>query len=34
VTIDLPRPRQPKETRESKLFSDYVIRLSQLVGVL
>lgn len=34
VPIDLPRPRQPKETRESKLFSEYIIRLSQLMGVL
>jgi NitT/TauT family transport system ATP-binding protein len=34
VAIDLPRPRQPKETRESKLFGEYIIRLSQLMGVL
>jgi len=33
VTIDLPRPRDPSHTREDPKFGDYVVRLSELMGV-
>ena len=33
VSIDLPRPRDPSQTREDSQFGDYVVQLSQLMGV-
>jgi NitT/TauT family transport system ATP-binding protein len=33
VRIDLPRPRDPSQTREDPLFGDYVVQLSELMGV-
>jgi NitT/TauT family transport system ATP-binding protein len=33
LRIDLPRPRDPSTTRESPRFGDYVVRLSQIMGV-
>ncbi|MEH6551624.1 MAG: ABC transporter ATP-binding protein [Pseudomonadales bacterium] len=33
VEINLPRPREPSATREDRLFGDYVVKLSQLMGV-
>lgn len=33
VAINLPRPRDPSETREDPLFGDYVVQLSELMGV-
>lgn len=33
VSIDLPRPRDPSETREDLRFGDYVVQLSELMGV-
>ena len=32
--IDLPRPRDPRTTREDPAFGNYVVRLSELMGVL
>ena len=34
IDIDLPRPRDPKSTRESAEFGDYVVRLSELMGIV
>ena len=33
VRIDLPRPRDPSQTREDPAFGDYVVKLSKLMGV-
>lgn len=33
VDIDLPRPRDPSDTREDPRFGDYVVQLSELMGV-
>ena len=33
VRIDLPRPRDPSQTRHDPAFGDYVVRLSELMGV-
>jgi NitT/TauT family transport system ATP-binding protein len=33
VKIDLPRPRDPSHTREDARFGDYVVQLSELMGV-
>jgi len=33
VKIDLPRPRDPSHTREDPRFGDYVVQLSELMGV-
>lgn len=33
VKIDLPRPRDPSQTRENPAFGDYVVKLSKLMGV-
>lgn len=33
VTIDLPRPRDPSHTREDPRFGDYLVHLSELMGV-
>ena len=33
VKIDLPRPRDPSDTREDPRFGDYVVQLSELMGV-
>jgi NitT/TauT family transport system ATP-binding protein len=33
VVIDLPRPRDPSHTREDPQFGDYVVQLSELMGV-
>jgi NitT/TauT family transport system ATP-binding protein len=33
VRVDLPRPRDPSRTREDPAFGDYVVRLSNLMGV-
>jgi NitT/TauT family transport system ATP-binding protein len=33
VAIDLPRPRDPSHTREDPRFGDYVVHLSELMGV-
>jgi NitT/TauT family transport system ATP-binding protein len=33
VRIDLPRPRDPKTTREDPRFGQYVTQLSALMGV-
>ena len=33
VHIDLPRPRDPKTTRESPDFGHFVVRLAELMGV-
>lgn len=33
VEIKLPRPRDPSHTREDLLFGDYVVQLSELMGV-
>ncbi len=33
VVIDLPRPRDPSHTREDPRFGDYVVKLSELMGV-
>jgi len=34
VSIDLPRPRTPRETRASGDFGRYVVRLGELMGVV
>lgn len=34
VAIDLPRPRNPSATREDPRFGDYVVHLSELMGVI
>jgi NitT/TauT family transport system ATP-binding protein len=33
VAIDLPRPRDPSQTRKDARFGDYVVQLSRLMGV-
>jgi len=33
IPVDLPRPRDPKATRGSREFGEYVVRLSELMGV-
>ncbi|WP_206613473.1 ABC transporter ATP-binding protein [Parahaliea mediterranea] len=33
VSIDLPRPRDPSDTREDPRFGDYIVQLSELMGV-
>lgn len=34
IRIDLPRPRDPRTTREDPAFGNYVVQLSELMGVL
>ncbi|MBT5187857.1 MAG: ABC transporter ATP-binding protein [Kordiimonadaceae bacterium] len=34
IIIDLPRPRDPRATREMSKFGDYVVRLGALMGVV
>ena len=34
VAIELPRPRDPKTTREAPAFGRYVVRLGELMGIV
>jgi NitT/TauT family transport system ATP-binding protein len=34
IRIDLPRPRDPRSTRELPGFGSYIVRLSELMGVM
>ena len=34
LNVDLPRPRDPSRTREAPEFSDYVVTLSRMLGVV
>ena len=34
IRIDLPRPRDPRTTREDPVFGNYVVQLSELMGVM
>lgn len=34
IRIDLPRPRDPRTTREDPAFGNYVVQLSELMGVM
>jgi NitT/TauT family transport system ATP-binding protein len=33
ITIDMPRPRDPRRTKQAPEFGEYVVRLEQLMGV-
>jgi NitT/TauT family transport system ATP-binding protein len=33
ITIDMPRPRDPRKTKQAVEFGRYVVRLGQLMGV-
>ena len=33
ISIDLPRPRDPRTTREDPAFGNYVVQLSELMGI-
>jgi NitT/TauT family transport system ATP-binding protein len=33
ITIDMPRPRDPRRTKQALEFGQYVVRLEQLMGV-
>lgn len=34
IAIDLPRPRDPRTTREDPAFGNYVVQLSEIMGVI
>lgn len=34
IRIDLPRPRDPRTTREDPAFGNYVVQLSEIMGVM
>jgi NitT/TauT family transport system ATP-binding protein len=34
IKIDLPRPRDPRSTREHPAFGNYVVQLSEIMGVM
>lgn len=34
MTIDLPRPRDPRSTREDPAFGRYLVQLSEIMGVI
>jgi len=34
ISIDLPRPRDPRTTREDPAFGNYVVQLSEIMGVI
>lgn len=34
IRVDLPRPRDPRTTREDPAFGNYVVQLSEIMGVM